>query len=112
MFFRKHHRFKFFSKIRTIEIDFILDIIIVILHVKMLNFIWVLWFVIRIQMSPVCQIMQIGEVIQALQQEAGEILGKSHAGKKIVENQLQLLFPIKDLSLIQGVVSERFIQPF
>lgn len=67
---------------------------------------------IRIQISQVCR-MQTGEVlIQALQQEAGEILGNSHAEKKIVENLFQLLFPIKELSLMQGAVSERFIQPF
>lgn len=76
------------------------------------NFIRVFnWFVIRIQISQVCR-MQIGEDIQALQQEAGEILGNSHAEKKIDENLLQLLFPIKELSLMQGAVSERFIQPF
>lgn len=52
--------------------------------------------------------MENGKVIQALQQEAGETLGNSHAEKKIVENLPQLLFPIKELFPMPGAVSERF----
>ncbi|KAL6993121.1 hypothetical protein U1Q18_011239 [Sarracenia purpurea var. burkii] len=58
----------------------------------------------RNQISQVWEIAIGKTVVQALQQEAGEMLGNFHAEKKVAADQLlqRLRFPITDLFLIQG----------